>query len=341
MRIDNRDTKLRSFKAEFRKVFLVKLEELQQVASSTKEISVEYSFAASIGISLVEYVVGNCVEGIPLIGPFAATFVTVVPTQIYEYYEKKGIKKDAVEYNDALAELGSTMIEAVLEETGHEIVRIFEYQISMIEHISDVERLANYAVNKVFSHAQDSKGVGLNRNDLLQVLIGTEDVGKLEKLQNKVTREFDIETQGGDTWKIFKIFTKAGLRTEIDGGGYSFNIKPDTKESELKYGYRARVFEWDAKTGRYVNSPLDQGYTASPTEAVVSKALLYGTKKKQAPHSNDAMGYSLLYRVLSVSDIDAYLQQNSTTSLQQFLVNRAVGRGQLIAGKVTPTLRDT
>ena len=90
------------------------------------------------------------VEALPLIGPFAVGVLQTAPLMIYEKLEAKKIYKSANEKNDKLLEIGLSYIEKVVEEVGHELSIIYEFQIAAISSPTDVEKLAKYAAKRGF-----------------------------------------------------------------------------------------------------------------------------------------------------------------------------------------------
>jgi len=91
---DNLQRNLKEFKSEFVRSFERKLDEVHNTAKGRSAVDVKYSRKGAMAQQLYDTFAGNAAQAIPLIGPFAATFVTTVPVKIYEHFEKKRIRQN-------------------------------------------------------------------------------------------------------------------------------------------------------------------------------------------------------------------------------------------------------
>ena len=257
-----------------------------------KRLLPEYGPIGYIAKTLIENSLGSAVSGVPIVGPFVADFVSTIPTQIYEYYQQKQQTRSAASYNDYMAEMGIGLIESVIEETAHEIVRVFEYQIAMLKTSTDIQRLAIFAVDKIFKAAKDNnERFQFSRNDLLKILVTEDVVSSLEKLSLKATQEQALDTIADFKWQMRNVFTMPGLREELDGGGYTYKVKTGSEEEKIKYGYRAKILLWDEASKIFAHSELDDGYTqASPSNQI----------------EVDARGYIPLMRLVLQREAELY-----------------------------------
>eukprot|EP00595_Chromulina_sp_UTEXLB2642_P001061 CAMPEP_0196767670 /NCGR_PEP_ID=MMETSP1095-20130614/41835_1 /TAXON_ID=96789 ORGANISM="Chromulina nebulosa, Strain UTEXLB2642" /NCGR_SAMPLE_ID=MMETSP1095 /ASSEMBLY_ACC=CAM_ASM_000446 /LENGTH=1159 /DNA_ID=CAMNT_0042136189 /DNA_START=59 /DNA_END=3534 /DNA_ORIENTATION=+ len=326
------------FKKEFIKSFNNKLDELHETAVGRTTVEVEYSRTAIIAQQIYANLAGNAVQAIPFVGPFAATFLTNVPIQIYEHYEKKKIRQKVADGNDYYAAIGDSLVASIIAETAHEIARIFEYQIAAMKASTEIHRIAEVAVNKIFDYASSNGGVSFSRNSLINSLIIDSDRNplKMEKALYKIidgakvvqsiylegfnvedllSDDNAIETILNKNWDIGKIFTKPGLRIEKSDGSYEFKFKPGTKIQDLEYGFRSRAFDWQENTNSYSESEIDKDYLIDVSVVEDAKRnkkssiLSYLTKKSQSkvfPEEFNHKAYHPLMRIVSKQDVENY-----------------------------------
>jgi hypothetical protein len=283
------------FKKQFIRSFNLELEQIHGLAIGEISPKVKYSKAGSITKIIIESgakVAGSFIT--PVGGSAVGSLIMSIPIGIYEYYQKKGLIQDAVDSNNYILKFDTGIIESVIEETAHEITRIFEYQIAMIKHPNDVQRLADFAISKILKNAINDDGVvDFNQNSLLRALIIDHTPDRLKKAQYKFTGEQKLQTKADFTWSMYKIFSKPGLREEIDNGGYSYLVKTDSIAKDIKYGYRGKIFAWDEDSRSFVYSILDNECTQTP------------------PADNeiefDARSYRALMRLVSQLEVDIYV----------------------------------
>ena len=255
------------FKKTFMEAFLKKLKEIQSTATGkVQDIEVQYSTTGFAIKSILTNVLSKATEAVPLIGPFAAEVIQTLPVLVFERMKANNILLNEKEKNNKIAELGASYIESVIEEVGHEIIRIFEFQISALETPTDCEKLAKYAVEKIFT-----SGAGLNRGTsnstpsferdvLLSALLKEEKIDILDKIISAISKydvlkanyysHDDNGTKVHD-WKISDVFVKVGLR------GY-VSLKKGIYEPIC--GFRASVFKWDIEKKTFIDSELDSSY---------------------------------------------------------------------------------
>lgn len=79
--------KQREFKKEFATTFYQKLAEVNIVAVGHSVAQIDYTLSETIAKGVIENILSNAVGGLPVIGPFAASFISTVPSTLYEKYK--------------------------------------------------------------------------------------------------------------------------------------------------------------------------------------------------------------------------------------------------------------
>jgi hypothetical protein len=220
----------KSFKEEFAKDFISKLESYEDISMGKATATVKYTKFSGLIANAMKTVISDAASSIPLIGPFAARILTTVPGKIYEHQAKKGITKHANEVSAEMIQLGASKIEALIEEVGHEITRIFEYQISVLRSEKDAKKLAEFAVEKILASGAGISGghnrVEFDRDGLLGSLLRKEDESTLSKIADRIVqgnageKEIEtiltrIETLKSLSVKSIKSLIKQGIKVEI------------------------------------------------------------------------------------------------------------------------------
>ena len=288
------------FKERFTRSFNKKLESIEDIATGVTEAKVEYSLAGGIAKNLGEALINAAGNAIPVVGPFVSGVVTQASVGIYEYYQKREIVQRTAGSNEFLSQLGSIFIKSVIEETAHEIARVFEYQIYTLSGDTEVMMLADFAVQKIFLKASNNnqrhiEQVSFSCRDLIKALVKDENVTGLDKIIEKLFKTHIIKTKDGISWKIYEVFTKPGLRIETING---FDYKTKTA-SDINYGFRARIFDWNEDSKTYVIS-------SSEAEYVTSAA------------AQTASAYIPLMRLVSQKELLAYIKQERTKNFNKY-----------------------
>lgn len=284
--------KQHSFKEEFTKLFIEKLTSYHDIASGKRSATVTYTPMGNLVKSAIESTLSGAFALVPIIGPFAAGILTQVPEQIYEYYQKQGIATESEEQSKLLIQIGEETVYKTIEETAHEITRIFEYQIGMLKNPIEAKKLAQYSVEKIFTQSESDRShqtIPLSQEGLIEALLKTERRSLVSRISETFSASPLLETQTGELWKSDEIFTLVGLRQELPGGGYDYKVLPSM--GTPKYGYRGPIFDWNDATKTFIPSKLDEPFTES--------AVLDATNASYQPYQ----------RLVLQSDLDSYLNR--------------------------------
>jgi hypothetical protein len=180
--------------------------------------------------------------------------------------------------------VGMGYIEAVLEEVAFEVVRIFEYQIVVLSQSNRLSLLCEYMVDKIFfpakqrflitlaeleNHFTDSDEgndqqelscedvIEFTRNDILNVLFESEVISPEEESFHALIHSSEVVTiHTGQVWKLSEIFTHSGLMVKKKGN-YEYFANSDYPEGYKKYGFRSKLYVYDASSHSYVDHPHD------------------------------------------------------------------------------------
>jgi hypothetical protein len=300
--------KQREFEKKFKESFLEKLQSFQDIGIGKAEANVEYGVTGSAMKFIVENVLSNAAGEITLVGPFVAGFLSSLPTQLHEYYEMKLLTGDATELTAKLYEVAAERIERVIDELGHEITIVFEYQIVVLKDSPTVAKAAKAAVDKIFEADQNAR-FNFDTHGLLSALVVKPKPNPVTNFAYKLTgNEIMLDTllnNGTVSWKSSDLFTNVGVR-EI-GYESSYRFKASALENSFPLcGFRGMIMDWDESKKEFHPSYLDGHYTR-----------VLDTDK-----SNFAMAYVPIHRLVQQSEIDSYLQQLPTeTSFLRYFAN--------------------
>eukprot|EP01034_Spumella_vulgaris_P027496 gene27496-34221_t len=225
------------------------------------------------------------------IGPFAAPLLSSdLPTQAFEYFQGQKVARDSIDITSQLNKMSEQRLNKVVEQTSHEITRIYEYQIAMLRSLHDVKQLAFYAVQHIFERAEywltESYRVPFTFTELLKLLLQPNyDVdsmfGSLSQVMDAVYNQFlstaivTLNTVISDStvWQPYEVFEKVGLRCELLGGDCEYR----TSETRLnpKCGFRAQFLEFDEHFYRFAPSEIDAQYTVLVSDVSDQRAVPY------------------------------------------------------------------
>lgn len=229
---------------------------------------------------------------------------------------------------------GDIPINALIEEISNEIIRVFEYQVIMIRSNFDIQKLANYAVNKIFRIYSNTRSeFNPKFGELIQFLI--QDEGLISKTRSILSFNYHkdrIDTVFGTNWDINKIFTKPGLRVETGKGQYKYYDKHETKFA--KYGYRSRIFSWDTNLYR----DLDEN------DLYQYKNLVYSLAPKSVVEECANEQYYPFTRIVTQDELDRYLKDltlyRSHDSEEKKFVKFFAQYNEFGSEEITPVFRD-
>ena len=175
------------------------------------------TLALSIGSFGIGSVVGATVAGV--------TFtVTKIDKKIKKSTAKKLDKKVEVYFHSHLR--------CIIMDTAKELSRMFEYQVLTLKDASQIDVLAECAVDLMLNLKKNDK---FDRNTLLKKVLQDGKIGKRELL-----------TTNGDKWFAPDVFRKPGLQrtvVEMHRAVFIYQVKPDHSCDPKNYGYRGQFLE--------------------------------------------------------------------------------------------------
>lgn len=266
--------KQQEFKKEFATSFFTCINDTNAVAVGRATATVEYTMSESVAKFILTNALANVAGGIPLIGPFAATFISEVPSAIYENMKLNKLTNEAEELNSKFVEYGTNKMEEIVEEVGQEISRIFEYQIAVLNNVTEAAKLGRFAATKIYESAANSstkQRLNFDRNSLINALLFLENEAFLTKITLKIIGGNNIETlipvskdKTGKyiSWNCVDIFLKVGVMVERAGGQYQYYNDPKNGNKIPKCGFRSYAFTWDNKSNKYELSEHDKSFNA-------------------------------------------------------------------------------
>ena len=187
------------------------------VTSIMLGLGVGVTLALSIGSFGIGSVVGATVAG-----------VTFTVTKI-----DKKMKKSAAKKLDKKVEIYfHSHLRCIIMDTAKELSRMFEYQVLTLKDESQIDILAECAVDLMLDLKKDDK---FDRNTLLKKVLQD---GKIKKRK--------LLTTNGDKWFAPDVFRKPGLQrtvVETHRAAFIYQVKPDQSCDPINYGYRGQFLE--------------------------------------------------------------------------------------------------
>ena len=187
------------------------------VTSTMLGLGVGVTLALSIGSFGVGTIVGATVAGV--------TFtVTKIDKKMKKSSAKKLDKKVEIYFHSHLR--------CIIMDTAKELSRMFEYQVLTLKDFSQIDILAEGAVDLMLDLKKDDK---FDRNTLLKKVLQDGKIGKRELL-----------TTNDDKWFALDVFRKPGLQRTVvktDRAIFIYQVKPDHSCDSINYGYRGQFLE--------------------------------------------------------------------------------------------------
>ena len=187
------------------------------VTSIMLGLGVGVTLALSIGSFGIGSIVGATVAGV--------TFtVTKIDKKIKKSTAKKLDKKVEIYFHSHLR--------CIIMDTAKELSRMFEYQVLTLRDGSQIDILAQCAVNLMLDLKKDDK---FDRNTLLKKVLQD---GKIDKTK--------LVTTNGDKWFAPDVFRKPGLQrtvVKMHRAVFIYQVKPDHSCDPINYGYRGQFLE--------------------------------------------------------------------------------------------------
>ena len=193
------------------------LNDVGAVTSIMLGLGVGVTLALSIGSFGIGSIVGATVAG-----------VTFTVTRI-----DKKIKKSTAEKLDKKVEIYfHSHLRCIIMDTAKELSRMFEYQVLTLKDASQIDILAECAVDLMLNLKKKDK---FDRNTLLKKVLQD---GKIDKTK--------LLTTNGDKWFAPDVFRKPGLQrtvVEMHRAIFIYQVKPDHSCDPKNYGYRGQFLE--------------------------------------------------------------------------------------------------
>ena len=187
------------------------------VTSIMLGLGVGATLALSIGSFGIGSIVGATVAG-----------VTFTVTKI-----DKNMKKSTAKKLDKKVEIYfHSHLKCIIMDTAKELSRIFEYQVLTLKDGSQIDILAECAVDLMLDLKKDDT---FDRNTLLKKVLQDGKIGKR-----------DLLTTNGDEWSAPDVFRKPGLQRTVVGAysaEFTYQVKRNGSCEPRKYGYRGQFLE--------------------------------------------------------------------------------------------------
>ncbi len=146
--------------------------------------------------------------------------------------EKKMKKSKATKLNKKVEIYYHSHLKCIIVDIAKELSRMFEYQIVALKDATQIDSLAEGAVDLMLDLR---KGDTFDRNSLLKKVLQD---GKVEKRE--------LTTKNGDKWSAPDVFRKPGLQRTIiitDRAEFIYNVQPKNACDTKTYGYRGQFLE--------------------------------------------------------------------------------------------------
>jgi hypothetical protein len=146
--------KLFTFQEAFIKLLKNELSRVGLTAIGSIPPSITYSSLGSAAKYVTETTLESAAEAIPIVGKFVKGLLSSIPTQLYEkHVATTEIRKEAGLHNHLLVMYEQDAVDLIIEQTSYELSRICEFQIVVIETLTEVEIFAKYCVEKIMNVA--------------------------------------------------------------------------------------------------------------------------------------------------------------------------------------------
>ena len=192
-------------------------------AGAVTSIMLGLGVGATIALSIGSFGIGGIV-GATIAG------VTFTVTKI----DKKMKKSTAKKLDKRVKVYFYSYLKCIIMDTAKELSRMFEYQILKLKDGSQVDILAECAVDLMLDLKKDDK---FDRNTLLKKVLQDGQVKKKSR---------EVLTKNGDKWSAPKVFRKPGLQrtvVETHPARFTYYVKQDGSCKPTKYGYRGQFLE--------------------------------------------------------------------------------------------------
>ena len=187
-------------------------------------LGVGASIALSIGSFGIGSIVGATVAG--------ATFT-------YTKVDKKMKKSKAKKLDKKVEIYIHSHLNCIIMDVAKELSRMFEYQVVELKDTTQINILAECAVDLMMSGW--TRDDIFDRNTLIKKVLQD---GKIEKKK--------LQTKNGDKWSAPEVFRKSGLQQTFVGTDrteFIHKVKPNGACDIKKYGYRGQFLELSTTYG--------------------------------------------------------------------------------------------
>jgi hypothetical protein len=190
-------------------------------AGAVTSICLGLGVGITIAISVGSFGIGS------IVGATVAT-VTFTVTKV----DKKMKKSKAAKLDKKVEIYFHSHLKCIIMDVAKELSRIFEYQVLALEDGTQIDILAECAVDLMLDLKRDDT---FDRNTLLKKVLHD---GKVEKRE--------LLTRNGDKWFAPDVFRKPGLQRTIvgtDRAEFIYQVKPNDACDTRMYGYRGQFLE--------------------------------------------------------------------------------------------------
>ena len=201
----------------------------------------------------------------------ADQYVLLIPAAIYKLLSY--IRQDGVNDSQLWRSLARDMLNALGDEVGRELSRMYEYQIVMLQEDVSVQLLAAHAVDCVVEYMVRKRCM-LHRNTALRAVV----TSRPQRAHSVPVRFSVVLGDREQKWDLFDVLKQPGVRKDIyykDSNGLPLGMdspypwrffETDSDCDPRVYGFRGQMLEYD-----YVN----EVYRMYPEEKLYSEELSF------------------------------------------------------------------
>lgn len=264
---------------------------------------------------------------IPIFGTFAAPIPAAIDLFIKAYHGYKDYQQDKqtkqiLESSENSSGLDYYLslkdyMDRIINEVAIEIVRIYEYQISKLQTLKDIQKAAQYAKKLIFNSS--NLQLEFTRDNVLKVLyMEAKKVNKFKMI--KFTDQVHTSIQEFPKWKLSSMFYRPGIRKDVENQDspyqfYSIQNKKGKKISRQdKYGYRGEYLSLQVtdQNGNELAFQDRHEYISMPEIDTTGLQLI--------PKSEDISSkYKPIHRVIYKGDIEHFQANDDNKTLRDYI----------------------
>ena len=191
-------------------------------AGTVTSIMLGFGVGATIALSIGSFGIGSFLGA-------AVAGVTFTVMKV----DKKMKKSKAKNVHKKIEIYLHSYLNCIIMDVAKELSRMFEYQVVELKDRTQINILAECAVDLMMS--EWSRDDIFDRNTLIEKVLQD---GKIEKKK--------LQTNNGDKWYVPDVFRMSGLQqtiVEMDRMEFIYKVKPNGACDIKKYGYRGQFLE--------------------------------------------------------------------------------------------------